>query len=409
MQVKPSKLFQNFRYYEAPFVARMMELKRAGKEIVSFSGGDAALLGYEPPEYTTIALVNAAKKNLTMYPSSAVDLIKRFREAVARREKEVHGMSYNPEDIVWTNGVTHAHDLIYFSLLGPEDECILLEPTYHSWCELAYIYQCKLVPARGGVEENEWVPNPDDIRAKISEKTKVLIMVNPNNPTGAVWDWKTVKEIVDIAGEHDILVISDEIYDLTVFDGLKSIPAASLAKDVPVITLNGMTKNWLLQGWRMGYMLFHDPKGEMQEFKKKFIDYVNYSLLMPPTMMLAATEVLERSLEKGAMDHLNALNRKLEKHADYLWKRLNEMEGVSCVKPRSGYFAFPLIEGVGNIWKNEGEFVLDLLEEGVYVRPGFVFGSVYGQRHVRVSFLPSIEEMEKGFDLWERFMRKRLC
>jgi aspartate/methionine/tyrosine aminotransferase len=406
MQINPSRRLENFNHYERPFTTKMAELRRAGEEIISFSGGDAAFLGYMPPEYVKEALVNAAKKNLTMYVDPG--LIKRFREVVVAREKKVHGMFYSPEDIVWTNGVTHAHSLIYFSLLDPRDECILLEPAYHSLLEFGYIYPHKMIPVRGGVEENDWCLDPEDIREKITENTKILLMVNPNNPTGAVWDEKVVKEVVDIAGENDILIVSDEIYDLTVFDGLESVPTASLARDVPIITLNGMTKNWLVQGWRVGYMLFQDPEGRLQRYKEKFMDYVRYSLLMSPTMMAAAVEVFERSFEKGAMEHINALNRKLEKQRDYLWKRLNEMEGISCVKPRSGYFAFPSIGGTEKTWKNDGEFVIDLLEEGVYVRPGFIFGSKFGQGHVRVSFLLSIDEMRNGFDIWEEFMKKRV-
>ncbi|MDH5770100.1 MAG: aminotransferase class I/II-fold pyridoxal phosphate-dependent enzyme [Candidatus Bathyarchaeota archaeon] len=285
MQVKPSNLLQNFRHYEVPFLRRIAELERGGKEIISFTGGDAALLGYEPPAYTTTALVNAAKKNLTMYPSFSRDLIKRFREAVARREKKVHGTSYDPEDVIWTNGVTHAHNLVYFSLLGPENECILLEPTHFSWC----------------------------------------------------------------------------------------------AREL-----------------------------KMLEFKKKFTDYVNFCVLMPMTTIAAATEVLERSLDMGGMNHLDTLNKKLERQRDFLWKRMNEIEGVSCVKPRGTYYTFPLIEEVGKTWKSEGKFVMDLLEEGVYVRPGFLFGSVNCQRHVRVSFILSIDEMRRGLDVWETFMKKQV-
>lgn len=406
--MKSSRLLQNFRHYEIPFQARIAQLQSAGKEIVSFSGGDAALLGYVPPEYARSALINAAEKNLTVYPSSAKDVISAFRGAAVEREKKIHGVSYDPSDVTWTNGVTHAHQLIYFSLLNPEDECIILEPTYHSWLEYAYVYPHKLVPVRGGVEENEWRVEPDDIRTKITDKTKVIILVNPNNPTGAVWDEKTVKEIVDIAGEHSVLLISDEIYDLTVFDGLKSVPVASLARDVPVITLNGLTKNWLLQGWRVGYMLFHDPQGQIQDYKKRLMDFLDYSLLLPTPILAAAAQVLKTSLEEGAMDHLHAVNEKLEKQRDYLWKRMNEIEGVRCVKPHSGYFSFPLIEGVGKIWKDEGEFVLDLLEEGVYLRPGFLFGSVYGRRHVRATFLLSVDAMRKGLDIWQTFMKKRV-
>jgi len=409
MQVKPSKRLETFHNYEKPFRERMSELEQRGKNIISFAGSDVHPFGYMPPKYVQEALIKAAKKNLTMYPSIRSSIGKRFREAVVAREKKVHGVSYDPEDVIWTNGVTHAHELLYFSLLDPGDECLLLEPTYLTWCEFGYVYSDKIISVRGGVEENEWQVDPDDIRAKITEKSKVLIMVNPNNPTGAVWDRKTVKEIIDIAGEHDILVISDEIYDLIVFDGLKSVPAASVANDVPVITLNGLTKNWLAQGWRVGYMLFHDPEGKMEQFKKKLMDYVDFLLLMPPTMADAAAEVLEKSLEKGGMDHIDALNRKLEKHRDYLWKRLNEIDGISCVKPRSGYFSFPLIEGIGRIWKDEREFVYDLLEHGVYVRPGFLFGKVYGQRHVRMSFILPIDMMRKGLDRLEAFMKKRMA
>jgi len=408
MRVKPSILLSNFGHYETPFIRRMSESIKEGKKIISFSGGDVVPFGYKPPEYVKKALINAANKNLTHYPSLNSPEGKRFRESVSTREKKVHKVSYDPEDIIWTNGVTHSHSLLYFSLVDPEDKCLLLEPTYFTWCEFGHIYPHKMISVRGGIEENEWQVDPDDIRAKVTENTKILIMVNPNNPTGAVWDEKTVKEIIDIAGENDILIISDEIYDLIVFDGLKSVPTASIAKDVPVITLNGMTKNWLAQGWRVGYMLFHDPEGKMEEFKDKFMDYVNFLMLMPPTITDAAAEVFEKSIEKGAMDHIDALNRKLEKQRDYLLKRLNEIEGISCVKPRSGYFSFPLIEDVGKLWKSEKAFVYDLLKEGVYVRPGFLFGKEYGLKHVRASFILPIDVMKEGFDKWKVFMKKRV-
>ena len=276
-------------------------------------------------------------------------------------------------------------------------------------CEKLYPFQ-KI--SCGSIEDEGWGPDLEELREKITDKTKGIVVVNPNNPTGVVYDEKTLREIVDIAGTHDIPLISDEIYDLTIFDGLKTISMASISGDVPCIVLNGMTKNYCVPGWRVGYMCFHDPEFKMEELKKRINNYIGYLIsLMPTPIQAAAATSLNASLEhyEEYREYLTKMMNKLAERRDYTWKRLNEIEGISCVKSNASYFSFPRIEAIGKTWKDDNDFVMSVLEEvGVFLRPGFIFGEKYGVGHTRVTFLYSIDELRERYDRLEAFMKRHV-
>jgi len=404
LKISPSK---RIKYYEHPEAERSVKfaakLEKEGKRVIRvlWSGDPVKYGEFQPSKRVARALVDAAKEGWFMYPTYGVEL--ELRQAIADREKEFHGISYSPDKIIVTSSVTKAIDLLYFSLMDEKDELITPEPVYFTYISLSKCYPFRRIISKRD-EENEWLYDLDDLRAKISEKTKGIVIANPDNPTGAVYNEKVLREIVDIAGEHDSVLISDEIYNLTTFDGARSVSIVSVARDVPCIVLNGMTKSLFVPGWRVGYMCYHDPEGKMDELIKRTRCYNDTLMLMPtPILVAALTAYKKQVIDKNFRTAL----KEIQKRRDYCLNRLHMINGMECVEPKGGYFAFPRINGIGKIWKNDWDFVLNLLEEeGVMVRPGIMFGEKYGVGHCRISFLSPIDKMKEALDKIELFMEK---
>jgi len=211
-----------------------------------------------------------------------------------------------------------------------------------------------------------------------------------------------VKQIVDLAGEHRIPILSDEIYDQIVY-GKKFVSTAALANDVPVVGLNGFSKAYLMTGWRLGYLYFHDEKGRLEELKQCVEKETRIRLCANTPVQKAGVTALN-----GPQGHIKTTVGKLAERRDYAWKRLNEIEGTSCTKPEGAFYVFPKIQGVGSRWKTDLEFALDLLKEtGVLLVHGSGFDPTYGSGHVRAVILPPIETLGQAFDKLDRFMNQR--
>jgi len=285
------------------------------------------------------------------------------------------------------------------ALIDAGDEILLPGPTYPPYISYARFFGGKPVTYET-VEENGWQPNIDDLRKKITEKTKGIVVINPNNPCGALYEEKVVKEIIDIAGEHDLPLLSDEIYDQIVFEK-KLVSTAYLANDVPVIGLNGFSKAYLMTGWRLGYVYFCSKNNELQEVKQGIEKEARIRLCANTPVQKAGVAALN-----GPQDHVKETVRKLKERRDYAWKRLNEIEGISCTKPEAAFYVFPKIHAVGSRWKTDMEFALQLLKEtGVLFVHGSGFDPVYGAGHVRGVILPPIETLRQALDAIEGFMK----
>jgi alanine-synthesizing transaminase len=252
------------------------------------------------------------------------------------------------------------------------------------------------------VEAENWQPNVDDLRKKITKKTKALVIINPNNPTGAVYGRKMIQEMLDIAAEHDLIVLSDEIYDMLTYSD-NFVSTASLAKDVPVLGFNGFSKAYQMTGLRLGYMYFKAQNGELDDLRLCIEKECRIRLCANTPVQKAGAAALN-----GPQDHIKGVVEKLRERRDYSCKRLNGIEGISSTKPEGAFYIFPKIHGVGTHWKTDMEFVIDLLKEtGVLVVNGSGFDPHYGKGHVRAVFLPPIPELEAAFDALEAFMKKR--
>ena len=398
--IRASKRSQGVSYAIREVVLPARELEKKGIKVLHLNIGDPNKYDFDTPQYMKEALYEAAMQGHNGYAPSEGDF--ELRNAIIEREKNRNNVDYTLEDTCITSGVTEGLQLLLNVALDPKDELLLPGPTYPQYTLITRFNDANPIPYRC-LEEDGWQPDVEDIRKKISNRTKGICLINPNNPTGALYSKSVVKEIIDIAGEHKIPIISDEIYDDMVFDE-RQYATATLADDVPVITLNGFSKVYLVPGWRIGYILFHHS-GELNEIQDAFLRLARSRLCANSVCQRACLAAL-----KGPQDHIKEVNDKLRKRRDFSYKRLNEIEGISTAKPQGAFYIFPKIEPMDiGIWKTDKDFVLDLLHEAhVLVVHGSGFCSTYGKDHFRAVILPTLETLEQAFDNLESFMDKRL-
>ena len=397
--IKASKRSQGVSYAIRDLLLPAKELEKKGIEILHLNIGDPNKYDFDTPQHMKKALYEAAQEGYNGYALAEGYL--ELRKAIIKREHNRNNVDYEPDDICLTTGVTEALQILLSASLDPGDKLLTPGPTYPQYTLITRLNGAESV-AYNCIEEDGWQPDIDDIRKKISNRSKGIVIINPNNPTGALYSKKILKEIIDIAGEYQVPVISDEIYDDITFDG-KQCATASLAKDVPVITFNGFSKVYLVPGWRMGYIMFHHS-GELYEIQDAFMRIARSRLCANSVCQRACIQAL-----KGSQDHIKEMNQKLRKRRDFSYKRLNEIEGISTAKPDGAFYIFPKIEAMKQgPWKDDKEFVLDVLNEvHVLVVNGSGFCPIYGKDHFRAVILPQMEILEKAFDNLEKFMKKR--
>jgi alanine-synthesizing transaminase len=398
--IKASKRSQGVSYAIREIVIPARELEKKGIKVLHLNIGDPDAYDFDTPQHIKDALCRIVNVGHNGYSLSEGD--PELRKAIVEREKRRNNVDYKLDDICITTGVTEALQILLNASLDPNDELLIPGPTYPQYTIITRFNDANPIPYRC-IEEKGWQPDVDNIRSRISNRTKGIILINPNNPTGALYSRKVIQEIVDLAGEYKVPIISDEIYDDMVFDD-KQYATSSIAKDVPVITFNGFSKVYLMPGWRIGYVLFHHS-GELDEVQDAFMRIARSRLCANSVCQLACVEAL-----KGPQDHINHVNKKLRERRDFSYKRLNEIPGISTAKPEGAFYIFPRIDAMDKgIWQTDKEFVLDLLKEAhVLVVNGSGFCSVYGKNHFRAVILPTMEMLEEAFNKLETFMKKRL-
>jgi alanine-synthesizing transaminase len=374
-------------------------ITKMGKKIFYLNIGDPVAFDFPTPNHIKQALIEAVQSGENNYsPSEGVS---ELRQAIAEKEKRVNNVSIAAENVLITSGVSEGIRMLISALIERGDEILVPGPAYPPYISYAKAYDGTPITYET-LEEENWQPNIDDLRSKISEKTRAIIINNPNNPSGALYRKKVVKQMVDVAAEHDLLVLSDEIYDQIRFTE-DFASTAQLAKDLPVVGLNGFSKVYLMTGWRLGYVYFYEQNGELQELKKTIEKDQRIRICANTPVQMAGIAAL-----KGPQDHIKDMVEKLKLRRDYAWKRLNEIEGISCAKPEGAFYVFPKIHAVGSKWKTDMEFAVELLKEtGVLLVHGSGFDPIYGAGHVRGVFLPPIETLEEAFNEVERFMKKK--
>lgn len=346
MVTKPSDRWNTYRQVKeetkSAYRPIVRELSNSGVEIINATVGDPVMHGFTNEDVNKY-LIKAVEEGWNMYAHST-PWPSRVRQAIADYEKRMRGSSYSPDDIIITTGTSNSLFILHYAMLDKGDEVIVPNPAHYFTGPTAYFscFGAKVVPCISH-EENNWTLDPDDMRSKITDKTKAIVINNPNNPTGAVYDEKTLKEVFDIAGEHNIVVVGDEIYGLTVFDGKKAPSLGAIANDVPVIVINGMSKIFMRTGWRFGYICLHDPEEKITDSTKTIklaaSAYGHSTRGVPTPMLAAATMMYNDSPLKSSIE----LVKELQTRRDYVMKRIDEIDEISCVKPEAALYAFPKI------------------------------------------------------------------
>lgn len=389
--MKISKRVAGVEYAIRDIALEARKLEKQGKKITYLNIGDPLQYGFQPPENVKEALMKAVREGQNYYAVS--EGLPELREEIARKEKR-KGLTVNEEDILVTNGISEALEMITASIVESGDEVLIPGPYYPPYA--SYVRLFGGIPIEFSVDLHNSTPDLNDIRRKISPKTVAICLISPNNPTGAVFSEKSLKDLIDIANEHDLYIICDEIYDQIVFDE-KFVGIGKVSGDSPVILLNGFSKVHLMSGWRIGYISFNQSK-KLESLRENVPKLARVRIATNLPVQYAALESL-----KGPQNYIPKFVSELKKRRDYTIKRLNGMSGISCSNPKGAFYAFPKIEN--NRYNSDKEFVLDLLKsKGILTVHGSGFGTQYGSGHFRMVFLPEIPVLENALDKIEEFV-----
>ncbi|KAF6243986.1 alanine aminotransferase [Nitrosopumilus sp. b1] len=389
--MKVSKKVSGVEYAIRDIVTAARKLELQGRQVDYLNIGDPVQFGFQPPDNVKEALIKAIRDGENYY--SASEGIPELREEITKKEK-VKGLDVSAENILVTNGVSEGLDMVISSIVEEGDEVLLPGPYYPPYA--SYVRLHGGLPVEFAVDMQNSKPDIDDIRSKITKKTVAICLISPNNPTGLVFNEKSLKELVDVANENNLYIICDEIYDQIVFDE-QFTGIGKVAGDSPVILLNGFSKVHLMSGWRIGYIAFNNSSqlASIQENLPK-LARVRISTSLP--VQYAALESL-----RGPQGYISEFVNELKKRRDLVIKRLNSIPGLSCPNPKGAFYAFPKIEN--NPFSTDEEFVLKLLEsKGVLTVHGSGFGKQYGSGHFRLVYLPNLEILDSALNKIEEFM-----
>ena len=389
--LKVSKKVTGVEYAIRDIVLAARKVEQTGMQVDYLNIGDPVQFGFQPPDNVKQALIDAINKGKNYYSSS--EGLLELRQEIAKKEN-AKGLSISAEEILVTNGVSEGLHMVISSIVEEGDEVLLPGPYYPPYA--SYVRLHGGIPVEFAVDLNNSTPDIDDIKSKITSKTVAICLISPNNPTGIVFNEKSLKELVDIANQHNIYIICDEIYDQIVFDE-KFVGIGKVAGDSPVIVLNGFSKVHLMSGWRIGYIAFNQSP-QLEAIRKNLPKLARVRIATSLPVQYAALESL-----RGPQDYINNFVTEIKKHRDLVVKRLNEMPGISCPNPQGAFYAFPKIED--NRFGTDKEFVTKLLEtKGVLAVHGSGFGKQYGSGHFRLVYLPSLEILDSAMNKIEDFV-----
>ena len=389
--MKVSKKVMGVEYAIRDIVLAARKVEQSGMQVDYLNIGDPVQFGFQPPENVKQALINSINRGENYYSTS--EGLLELREEIAKKEN-AKGLSITADDILITNGVSEGLDMVISSIVEEGDEVLLPGPYYPPYA--SYVRLHGGIPVEFSVDLNNSTPDIDDIKSKITSKTVAICLISPNNPTGVVFNENALKELVDVANQHNLYIICDEIYDQIIFDD-KFVGIGKVAGDSPIIILNGFSKVHLMSGWRIGYIAFNQSP-QLESIREHLPKLARVRIATSLPVQHAALESL-----RGPQNYINDFVSEMKKHRDLVVKRLNEMPGLSCPNPKGAFYAFPKIED--NRFGTDKEFVTKLLEsKGVLTVHGSGFGELYGSGHFRLVYLPSLEILDSAMNKIEEFV-----
>ncbi len=371
------------------------QMKADGVDVVSFGAGEP---DFNTPEHIKAAAVQAITDNVTRYTPASGTLA--LKEAICARMKADCGIEYQPPQVVVSSGAKHCVYIALRALVDPGDEVIIPAPYWVSYLELAKVVGG--TPVVVTVEESaEFKMTARQLEKAITPRTKVLILNNPSNPTGMVYSREELAAIARVCVKHDIYVISDEIYYNLLYDGYKFTSLAALGDDIRehTILINGVSKSYAMTGWRIGYALSNE------RIAKVMANYLSQSTGSPCSISQAASV----AALTGPQDMVETMRQAFEKRRDYIVERMNQIEGVSCIKPEGAFYVMMNIEKQlgrtlhGEFIGTSDEFCSAFLKHGLVATvPCSGFGA---PGFVRWSYATSMDNIRKGLDRLEEFLK----
>ncbi len=392
--IKPAKRTENITYAIRDVVVEADKLKAQGKQILHLNIGNPNIFDFRTPQHVIDAVKKAMEYNKNGYAHSMG--LDEAREAIVK-EAGRKGITTRKDDVIISSGVSEGIDMCFAALMNPGDNILTPSPGYPLYTSMVHKSQ-GIINQYKCIESEGWQPDIDDIRNRINDNTKGIVVINPNNPTGALYGKKILSEIIDLANEHDLIIFSDEIYDKIIFDGENHIPTASLSRDVPIITLNGLSKNYLAPGWRTAWMMISGPDGVMDDYKEGISKFARARLSSNHPMQYAIKPALE-----GPQDHISDTIKKLEERRNLTFKRLNEIHGFRLIKPKGAFYSFP---GFDLPVTDDKKFVMDILREKLIL---LVHGTGFGYEkpdHMRIVFLPEMDTLSSAYNKLEDYVNK---
>ncbi|MDF2610836.1 MAG: aminotransferase [Lachnospiraceae bacterium] len=394
---KSSKL-ENVCYdVRGPVVEEADRMIEQGMDILKLNIGNPAPFGFDAPN-EIIRDMMANLRNTEGYSDSKG--IFAARKAIMQycQIKNIPNVGMN--DIYTGNGVSELIVLVMQGLLNNDDEILIPSPDYPLWTAAATLAGGKPVHYICD-EQSDWNPDIQDMRKKITPKTKGIVVINPNNPTGALYPDEILEQIVSLAREHDLIIFADEIYDRLVMDGAVHTSIASLAPDLFVITFNGLSKSHRVAGFRAGWMALSGDKSKA----KGYIEGLNMLSSMRLCSNVPAQSIIQTALGGyQSADELLLPGGRIYEQREYITERLNSIPGITAVKPKAAFYIFPKIDINKFKIHSDEKFVLDFLKEQhvLMVHGG---GFNWGQPdHFRIVYLPRVDELKNAMDKFELFL-----
>jgi alanine-synthesizing transaminase len=393
-EITPAKRLENVRYAIRDLACVADEVIRQGHKVLPLNVGDPLNFDFETPSHIIEAAHKAMRDGKNGYaPSMGIpESLEAIREeAAAKGITTVH-------DVFVTSGVSETVDLCISALVNPGEDILTPSPDYPLYSAVL----CKLGIDLNAYDLNEddgWQPELADIERKLTPRTRAIVLINPNNPTGSLCSRQMLENIAEIARRHNLVVFSDEIYDKLILEETPHIAFASVAPDVPCITFGGMSKNYLVPGWRIGWGIASGDAAAVKPYVEGIHRLLRARLCANHPEQYAIKAALE-----GPQDHLVEVKRKLRRRRDLTQKWCETTPRVSCTPPLGAFYAFPRID----IPESDEVFVKELIRQKyVMVVHGSGFGQKPGTQHFRVVFLPDEKTLERAYASIGEFIRER--
>ena len=372
-------------------------MQERGIEVMKLNTGNPAAFGFPLPESIRGALEGNIDKAVAYCDFQGMP---EAREAIARYAESKGIQGVNAGDVFVGNGVSEVVNFALLPLLNPGDEVLVPMPNYSLWSNTVYLsggtpvfYRCD--------EASGWNPDVADLRSKVTAKTRALVIINPNNPTGALYSTEVLNDMLDVAREHDLMVFSDEIYDRLVMDGQTHISTAALAPDLTVVTMNGLSKSHCLCGYRCGWMVISGPRQKTEEYRRGLVELTS--------MRLCANALAQLVIPAAIADMQTPLSMVSPGGRIYEQRKatldvLKDVEGLSFVKNSAAFYLFPKLDAEKFNITNDKAFARDLLQAtNILVVPGSGFDWPEPD-HFRIVMLPEAEELRSAMQRLGKFL-----